>query len=90
VHAIACRTLGIKHLRTRPYRPRTNGKAERVIRTLTDGWAYGAIYPTSAERTAALTGWLDWYNRFRPQCSLGRKPPLSRLAEMNNVVGTNS
>jgi transposase InsO family protein len=89
VHALACRRLGIKHLRTRPYRPRTNGKAERFIRTLIDGWAYGAIYRTSNERTAALAGWLDWYNRLRPHRSLGRQPPLTRLAEMNNVVGTN-
>ena len=90
VHALACRGLGIKHLRTRPYRPRTNGKAERFIRTLTDGWAYGAVYRTSTERTAALNGWLDWYNRLRPHRSLGRIPPLTRLAEMNNVVGTNT
>jgi transposase InsO family protein len=90
VHALACRALGIKHLRTRPYRPRTNGKAERFIRTLVDGWAYGAVYRTSAERTAALAGWLDWYNRQRPHRSLGRKPPLTRLAELNNVVGTNT
>jgi transposase InsO family protein len=90
VHALACRALGIKHLRTRPYRPRTNGKAERFIRTLIDGWAYGAVYRTSAERCAALVGWLDWYNRQRPHRSLGRKPPLTRLAEMNNVVGTNT
>ena len=89
-HALACKALGIRHLRTRPYRPRTNGKAERFIRTLVDGWAYGAVYHTSAERTAALAGWLDCYNRLRPHRSLGRKPPLSRLAEMNNVTGTNS
>jgi len=90
VHALACKTLGIRHLRTRPYRPRTNGKAERFIRTLVDGWAYGAVYRSSSERSAALAGWLDWYNRLRPHRSLGRKPPLSRLAEMNNVAGTNS
>ena len=89
VHALACRALGIKHLRTRPYRPRTNGKAERFIRTLINDWAYGAVYRTSRERTAALAGWLDWYNRLRPHRSLARKPPLTRLAEMNNVVGTN-
>jgi len=89
VHALACRALGIRHLRTRPYRPRTNGKAERFIRTLVDGWAYAAVYRTSAERSAALPGWLDWYNQLRPHRSLGRKPPLTRLAEMNNVVGTN-
>ena len=90
VHALACKTLGIRHLRTRPYRPRTNGKAERFIRTLVDGRAYGAVYRSSSERSAALAGWLDWYNRLRPHRSLGRKPPLSRLAEMNNVVVTNS
>jgi transposase InsO family protein len=90
VHAFACKALGIKHLRTKPYRPRTNGKAERFIRTLIDGWAYGAVYRTSSERVAALAGWLDWYNRLRPHRAIGRKPPLTRLAEMNNVVGTNS
>jgi transposase InsO family protein len=90
VHTLACKTLRLRHLRTRPYRPRTNGKAERFIRTLIDGWAYGALYRTSSERTAALPGWLDWYNRLRPHRTLGRKPPLTRLAEMNNVVGTNS
>jgi transposase InsO family protein len=55
VHALACKALGIRHSRTRPYRPQTNGKAERFIRTLVSGWAYGAIYRSSAERTAALT-----------------------------------
>jgi transposase InsO family protein len=90
VHALACRRLGIKHLRTRPYRPRTNGKAERFIRTLVESWAYGAVYRSSAERSTALAGWLDWYNRLRPHRSLGRKPPLTRLAEMNNAVGTNT
>ncbi len=57
VHAIACRALGIRHLRTRPYRPQTNGKAERFIRTLLGGWAYGALYRNSTERTAALDAW---------------------------------
>jgi transposase InsO family protein len=56
IHAFACRALGLRHLRTRPYRPRTNGKAERFIRTLLAGWAYGAIYGSSPERTAALDG----------------------------------
>ena len=58
LHALACRALGLRHLRTRPYRPRTNGKAERFIRTLLAGWADGAIYGTSSERTGALDGWL--------------------------------
>ena len=65
IHALACRTLGIRHLRTRPYRPQTNGKAERFIRTLLTAWAYGAIYRTSTERTAALDGWLWHYNHRR-------------------------
>lgn len=88
LHADCCRRLGIRHLRTQPYRPQTNGKAERFIRTLIDGWAYAATYRTSNERTAALPGWLDWYNRQRPHRSLGRKPPLTRLAEMNNAAVT--
>jgi transposase InsO family protein len=89
VHAVACRTLGLRHLRTRPYRPRTNGKAERFIRTMLGGWAYGAIYGTSAERTKALSGWLDHYNRRRPHRSLNHQPPLTRLQLMrNNAPGS--
>jgi transposase InsO family protein len=91
VHAICCRELGIRHLRTRPYRPQTNGKAERFIRTLLGGWAYGAIYRTSAERTRALPGWLDHYNYRRRHGAIGRKPPGARLAElMNNGPGSYS
>jgi transposase InsO family protein len=81
-HAVACSELGIRHLRTRPYRPRTNGKAERFIQTMTNGWAYGAIYGSSAERTAALPGWLDHYNFRRGHGSLGHRPPAARLAEL--------
>jgi transposase InsO family protein len=88
-HALACRALGIKHLRTRFYRPRTNGKAERFIRTLLGGWAYGAIYRNSAERRAALQGWLWTYNHRRPHGSLSHRPPMARLhALMNNVLGS--
>jgi transposase InsO family protein/transposase len=87
VHALACRLLGIRHLRTRPYRPRTNGKAERFIRTLIGGWAYGAIYGTSRERTAALDGWLWTYNHRRPHGSLSHKTPIARLNELNNQPG---
>jgi transposase InsO family protein len=88
VHAIACRALGIRHLRTRPYRPQTNGKAERFIRTLLGGWAYGAIYASSAQRNAALAGWLDFYNRRRPHGALSHKPPIARLNELNNLLGS--
>jgi transposase InsO family protein len=90
VHALACKTLRLKHIRTRPYRPRTNGKAERFIRTLLGGWAYGAIYRTSDERRRALNGWLDYYTRRRPHRSLGRQTPLERLHALNrnNVLGS--
>jgi transposase InsO family protein len=88
VHALACRALGIRHLRTRPYRPHTNGKAERFIRTMLGGWAYGAIYRSSAERTAALDGWLWRYNFRRPHGALGRKTPAARLAELINPLGS--
>jgi transposase InsO family protein len=87
VHAIACRALGIRHLRTRPYRPQTNGKAERLIRTMLGGWAYGAIYRTSGERTAALDGWLWHYNHRRRHSALGRQTPAQRL---NNLLGAYS
>jgi transposase InsO family protein len=82
VHAASCRELSMRHLFTRPYRPRTNGKAERFIQTLTNRWAYGAIYGSSAERTAALLGWLDHYNFRRGHGSLGHRPPAARLAEL--------
>lgn len=85
VHAIACRALGIRHLRTRPRRPQTNGKAERFIRTMLEGWAYGAIYRSSADRTAALDGWLFTYNHRRRHRSLGRQTPATRL---NNLLGS--
>ena len=85
VHAIACRALGVRHLRTRAYRPQTNGKAERFIRTMLGGWAYGAIYGSSAERTTALDGWLWHYNHRRRHSALGHQPPLTRL---NNLLGT--
>ena len=87
-HKLACRALGLKHLRTRPYRPRTNGKAERFIRTMLGGWACGAIYATSHQRTTALSGWLEEYNWRRPHGSLSHKPPGTRLRELNNLLGS--
>jgi transposase InsO family protein len=86
-HSIACRKLGIRHLRTRPRRPQTNGKAERFIRTMLGGWAYGRIYGSSRERTEALAGWLEFYNRRRPHGALGRHPPISRIGG-NNLLGS--
>jgi transposase InsO family protein len=87
VHAVACRELGLKHIRTRPYRPRTNGKAERFIQTLQNRWAHGAIYGSSRERTAALPGWLTHYNFRRRHGSLGHRPPAARLAELEQRPG---
>jgi hypothetical protein len=85
LHALACRRLHVKHLRTRPRRPQTNGKAERFIRTMLGGWAYGAIYRTSTERTAALDGWLWHYNHLRKHSALGHHPPITRVT---NLLGT--
>jgi transposase InsO family protein len=85
IHALACKTLRIKHLRTRPYRPQTNGKAERFIRTMLGGWVYGAVYGNSDERRAALADWLDFYNRLRPHRALAGLTPLQRV---NNLPGT--
>jgi transposase InsO family protein len=89
-HTVACRALGIRHLRTRPYRPQTNGKAERFIRTLLAGWAYGAIYRNSQERTTALDGWLWHYNHHRKHSALSHKPPIARLHERTNLLGTDT
>jgi len=88
IHAIACRALGIHHLRTRAYRPQTNGKAERFIRTLIAGEAYGAIYRSSTERTAGLDGWLWHYNHHRKHSALSHQPPIARLNERTNLLGT--
>ena len=89
VHALACRRLELKHIRTRPYRPQTNGKAERFIRTMLREWAYAAVYGSSADRAAALSGWIERYNFRRRHGALGHRPPIARLAERtgNNVAG---
>jgi transposase InsO family protein len=87
-HAAACRQLEIRHLFTRPYRPKTNGKAERFIRTLLTDWAYAAAYPTSVARTRALAAFLTRYNTTRPHQALGGIPPAKRLAERKNPPAT--
>jgi len=80
------RRLGMRHLRTRPYTPRTNGKAERLVQTSLREWAYARAYANSAQRAEALVPWLHHYNWHRPHASLGYKPPISRLP-LNNVLG---
>jgi transposase InsO family protein len=92
VHRATCAELGIRHSRTRAYRPRTNGKAERFIKTLSERWAYGAIYASSAERNGALASWLRTYNHLRPHRSLARQTPAARLAWLqgNNVMATHT
>jgi transposase InsO family protein len=76
----ACRDLRLRHIRTRPYTPRTNGKAERFIQTALREWAYAQAYPTSDRRAEELPIWLHRYNWHRPHGSLESKPPISRLA----------
>ena len=79
VHAAACTDLGIRHLRTQPYRPRTNGKAERFIQTLQREWAYAISYQSSQHRRRALLPWLEYYNYQRPHSALAKRTPISRL-----------
>ena len=81
----ACAKLNIRHLRTKPYTPKTNGKAERFIQTCLREWAYAETYSTSAQRTTALEHWLHHYNWHRPHTALNSKPPISRL----NLDGNN-
>src|SRR5829696_1587517 len=84
-YAIACRTLGVRHTRIRPGRPRTNGKAERFIQTLLNEWAYVRLYGSSEERERQLGPFLERYNYRRPHGSLGKRPPGSRLTnELRN------
>jgi transposase InsO family protein len=85
LHALACRRLRIKHIRTRARRPQTNGKAKRFIRTLLGSSAYGAIYRNSSERTAALDRWLWHYNHLRKHSALGHHPPITKVT---NLLGT--
>ena len=86
-HAHQCARLKLRHLRTRPYTPRTNGKVERMIQTLLREWAYALPFPTSSKRAKALKPWLAYYNLQRPHSALGHQPPSSRLPSlMNNVM----
>lgn len=82
-----CATLGLKHLTTRPYRPRTNGKAERFIQMLQRQWAYGTAYPSSQKRREAFPAWLHYYNHHRPHGSLNRETPGQRLHALTNPDG---
>jgi transposase InsO family protein len=79
--------FGLKHSRTRPYRPRTNGKAERLIQTALREWAYGPTWQNSDQRNQALNAWLHFYNHNRPHSALGGQPPVTRL---NNLVGSDT
>jgi len=80
----ACKRLRLKHIRTKPYTPKTNGKAERFIQTSLREWAYARAYNTSKERAAELPRWLHRYNWHRPHASIGSMPPISRLGLAGN------
>lgn len=89
--AKACDTLSLRHLRTRPYTPRTNGKAERFIQSATREWAYGRAFGNSDQRTQALPRWLHSYNWHRPHSSLSDSPPISTLKlERDNLLTLHS
>jgi transposase InsO family protein len=89
--ADACKQLGLKHRRTRPYTPRTNGKAERFIQTALREWAYARIFHNSAEREQTLAPWIHQYNWHRPHASLGLSPPISRSGlDVNNLLRLHS
>jgi transposase InsO family protein len=85
----ACSDLGISARRTRPYRPQTNGKAERLIRTLLAEWAYATPFETTSDRVVGLDRYLDFYNLHRPHWSLAGQPPISRTP-VNKVAGKNT
>ena len=87
----ACKALALKHIRTRPYTPKTNGKAERFIQTCLREWAYAQAYPTSEHRKAELPRWIHQYNWHRPHGSLQYQTPISRLGlDMNNLLRLHS
>ena len=82
-----CAGSHLRHIRTRPYTPRTNGKAERFIQTSLREWAYGRAYNSSADRTGAMIPWIDAYNTKRPHSALANQTPWLRL---NNLLGNDS
>ena len=86
----ACDELGIRHIKTRPYTPKTNGKAERFVQTSLREWAYARPYISSAQREAALQPFLHRYNWHRPHCALNRQPPMSRIPAVSNLLELNS
>jgi hypothetical protein len=83
----ACADAGLRHIRTRPYTPRTNGKAERFIQTALRAWAYARPYVSSSERSQAITPWLHHYNHHRPHAGIHGATPTARL---NNLLGNDS
>ena len=83
----ALQAVGARHLTTRPYRPRTNGKAERFIQTALREWLYAKAYTSSAQRGADMLPWLHWYNHHRPHSGISATAPATRL---NNLLGNNS
>lgn len=87
---VACAQLGIRHVRTRPYTPKTNGKAERFVQTSLREWAYAKPYESSEQRQAALQPFIDRYNWLRPHSALSHKPPMTRIPGMNNLLRLNS
>lgn len=86
----ACQELGVRHIRTRPYTPKTNGKVERFVQTSLREWAYARAYQTSEERRAALEPFIHSYNWHRPHSALRHQPPMSRIPAMNNLLKLNS
>lgn len=86
----ACDELGIRHVRTRPYTPKTNGKAERLVQTSLREWAYARPYESSEQRTAALQPFLDHYNWLRPHSALNHQPPITRIPGVNNLLRLNT
>lgn len=86
----ACEELGIRHVRTRPYTPKTNGKAERFVQTSLREWAYARPYESSAQRHAALQPFIDSYNWSRPHSALNHQPPMSRIVGVNNLLRLNT